>query len=80
MEVPLWLEITARDEEKRRPLPTGSSHHILYEIFKPTENTENKDTSVTLTQIEHTLKWASFSIVKEESITDRIATTFMFLP
>lgn len=39
-------------------------------IFKPTENMENNDTFVHITQIEHSLNYASFAIIKKENITE----------
>ena len=41
-------------------------------IFKPTENMENNDTFLHITQIEHSLNYASFAIIKKENITDRV--------
>ena len=40
--------------------------------LKPTENMENNNTIVHITQIEHSLSYASFAIVRKETITDRI--------
>lgn len=53
-------------------LPTWSSHPQFCELFKPTENTENNNTFVHTTQIEHSLNYALFAIVKKDNIRDRI--------
>ena len=63
----------------KRHFPHDPPIKVCMKYLNQQQNTENSDTFVPITQIEHTLNYASFAIIKE-NITYRIEAPFVLLP